>query len=110
MTEFCHIEQLVKLFNPPRDDDDSDSDCNDNCENSAECETEEKPKEKKQNPYAKIETNRQENDTSNMYDAENLLPSDSEFSSDWKKIPKWNISYRQKVTASDVFLQVWTKV
>jgi hypothetical protein len=47
MTEFCHIEQLVKLFNPPRDDDDSDSDCNDNCEISAECETERETERKK---------------------------------------------------------------
>lgn len=25
---------------------------------------------------------------------------------DWKKTPKWLLSYRQKVTPSDVFLQV----
>lgn len=25
---------------------------------------------------------------------------------DWKKVPVWNITYKQQVTASDVFLQV----
>ncbi|RZB38734.1 uncharacterized protein BDFB_006908 [Asbolus verrucosus] len=105
MTDFYDIQQLVKLFNPPRDDDNFDSD-NDNEENATKDEaTPANPKTTKVNPYAKIELERQEHDITD----DTILPPQDEVSSDWKKTPKWNISYRQKVTASDVFLQMGAK-
>ncbi|XP_044266500.1 dynein axonemal assembly factor 6 [Tribolium madens] len=100
MTEFCDIQQLVKLFNPPREDD-SDSDCNETP--SINDNTEEtKSKESKTNPYTKLETEREEKYV-DICDTETII------SSDWKRTPKWDISYRQKVTPSDMFLQMGAK-
>lgn len=104
MTDFFDIQQLVKLFNPPREDDDSDSDCNDSNQTPTfnNANVEEKPQEPKPNPYSKVETERQEKLVTDICDEDSC-----ETASDWKKTPKFDISYRQKVTASDVFLQVF---
>ncbi|EFA04053.2 dynein axonemal assembly factor 6 [Tribolium castaneum] len=100
MTEFYEIQNLVKLFNPPREDDDSDSDSNETPGVNPNT-GEKKPKETKTNPYAKLETEREEK-FMDTCDTEII-------STDWKKTPKWDISYRQKVTPSDMFLQMGAK-
>lgn len=67
----------------------------------------------KKNPYTKIEKATKEEaaariltdpyDEKLFFDEEQIDGS----SGDWRKCPKWDISYRQKVTASDVYLQVY---
>lgn len=106
MTDFYEIQELVKLFNPPRENDDSDDDN----ENNISVKTNNEPpneEKTKPNPYAKIEdTGRLKPEDIELYNEDNLS-SESKPSTDWKKTPSWNINYRQKVTASDVFLQVY---
>ncbi|KAJ3655159.1 hypothetical protein Zmor_014296 [Zophobas morio] len=110
MSEFYEIQQLVKLFNPPRDDDNSDSDDENLHENtSTEPSVESKHTQKKTNPYDKVQIEKKDNEKSDVYDFESSLTSEDEPSPDWKKTPKWNISYRQQVSASDVFLQMGAK-
>lgn len=67
-----------------------------------------KSKTKKDSPYNKVEPPERKE----VLDPEqeiDLLYFDQEeggSSKSWKKTPKWDISYRQSVTASDVFLGV----
>lgn len=63
------------------------------------------PKQKKLNPYSKIE--RDEKAKNEILDEETFLDEqEHKTERDWKKTPVWDISYKQQVTASDVFLQV----
>lgn len=62
----------------------------------------------KESLYAKIKKQPRESDNrivEDPYDENQFIANDSD-SSDWRKCPKWEISYRQQVTASDVYLQV----
>lgn len=62
---------------------------------------------KKPNPYSKCEKVEKEkpleDDDSNV---SKCFDEDPEIPSDWRKTPEWNVSYKQRVTASDVFLGV----
>lgn len=110
MTEFCDIRKLVELFNPKRDESDSDGEesyTNPKPSTSNENRKENEPKKKKINPYAKIST--PQTDDRELFEVnennEFVLKEDAA-QSDWRKTPEWNVSYKQNVTASDVFLQV----
>ncbi|CAH1960265.1 unnamed protein product [Acanthoscelides obtectus] len=118
MTEICEIENLVNLFNPTtRDSDSGEEDdrrkkqtrSNDGviCD-SLESKSGEK---KKVNPYSKIATDKNrreildpEND--DLYFDDDLKEASNK---DWKKTPHWDITYKQQVTATDVFLQMGFK-
>lgn len=135
MSNFCEIEKLVELFNditPPNQLDDEEDGENPkasgksifnyplilNCKffcnkaSDVQCLSNEaqtnQTKTKKESPYNKIEPAERKE----VFDAEQEF--DHYFdqndqggsSKNWKKTPKWNISYRQSVTASDVFLGV----
>ncbi|XP_018329795.1 uncharacterized protein LOC108740098 [Agrilus planipennis] len=65
----------------------------------------------------KIELNKEQKERENKYRKieTKVTPEDFEFlnentvNDDWKKTPQWDISYRQSVTPSDVFLQMGGK-
>lgn len=67
----------------------------------------------KKNPYSKIEPPSTEETEARVitdpYDEQlffNNEQNNSGGTAGWNKCPKWDISYRQKVSASDVYLQV----
>lgn len=105
MTDFNYIEGLKKLFNPPTNSDSSD-------EEADLQKTSDTPsknlQQKGKSPYQKLDV--PEKPTNEILDLEDevILPNDGA-SSSWKTTPKWDISYRQSVTASDVFLQMGCK-
>nr|XP_023018437.1 protein PIH1D3 [Leptinotarsa decemlineata] len=119
MSEFGDIQKLVELFNPTVNDNSDDSD--DEGEkpsriptksvNAKATENSESSGPKKVNPYSKITTD--ENKRREVLDpeAEDFIYDELEHGteSDWKKSPNWDITYKQHVTASDVFLRMGFK-
>ncbi|XP_066246782.1 dynein axonemal assembly factor 6 [Euwallacea similis] len=119
MTNISDIESLVELFslsaNDQQDDEeDNDGDAgNEQCVSNP-CKETEAAASKKVNPYTKLEPPKRtlvlEPDE---YDAEKLYFNEvggkDVGKNNWKKSPKWDISYRQSVTASDVFLGIGFK-
>lgn len=66
---------------------------------------------KKLNPYSKIEPQgNEEEELFELNENEEYVLKEDCHRSDWKKTPLWDISYKQQVTASDVFLQVLDKI
>ncbi|CAG9854369.1 unnamed protein product [Phyllotreta striolata] len=110
---FSDIQQLTKLFNPPKDNSDSEDD-NQECGDEGDStdiigpngdNAEAKPK--KVNPYNKLENT---NEYKEYLSEEGFYEEQGKKSeSDWKKTPVWDIAYKQQVTASDVFLQIGLK-
>ncbi|XP_017782934.1 PREDICTED: protein PIH1D3 [Nicrophorus vespilloides] len=100
---------LSKLLNPPKSGNESDDEedrkqskskylsPSDVCEIKAE----KKPNEAETRKPEKVETENIEE-----YFKEET---DSNPQNDWKRTPKWEVSYRQSVTPSDVFLQMGGK-
>ncbi|XP_050307399.1 dynein axonemal assembly factor 6 [Anthonomus grandis grandis] len=99
------IEKLVELFqfneNQQYDDENEPKP-----ENNIECSSNTKSNINKSNPYAKLPPPERKEvldpDAEEAYFEET---SQVEYQdNNWKKTPKWDISYRQSVTPSDVFL------
>lgn len=67
-----------------------------------------KTKTKKESPYNKVEPPERKEvlDPEQEFDLYFDQNEEGGSSKSWKKTPKWDISYRQSVTASDVFLGV----
>lgn len=69
-------------------------------------------KAKTNTPYAKIRRDTDDKKSHIVEDAYDescfLEEGNNDVSSDWKKCPRWDVAYRQKVTPSDVYLQVLT--
>ncbi|XP_066152475.1 dynein axonemal assembly factor 6 isoform X2 [Euwallacea fornicatus] len=111
MTNISDIESLVELFsfsaNDRQQDDEEDSDGNAQSNLYKETEV---AASKKVNPYTKLEPQKRtlvpEPDEYENAEKFHLVEAGGEDVSknNWKKTPKWDISYRQSVTASDVFL------
>nr|CAH7741759.1 unnamed protein product [Callosobruchus chinensis] len=119
MTDFCEIDKLVQLFNPTTRDSDSDEEDDrgkkgTNALDEVHCQSS-KPgtsNEKKINPYTKILPDEKKREIFNPECEEDEYFDDSvkeETQKDWKKTPHWDITYKQQVTASDVFLQMGFK-
>ncbi|CAH1109029.1 unnamed protein product [Psylliodes chrysocephalus] len=108
---FNEIQKLTELFNPKKNDSDSEDEtqeCEDNTDIIGPSGDNAEPKQKKLNPYSKIE--RDEKAKNEILDEETFLDEqEHKTERDWKKTPVWDISYKQQVTASDVFLQMGFK-
>ncbi|XP_044751434.1 uncharacterized protein LOC123311484 [Coccinella septempunctata] len=107
------IEGILKLFNAePRRryvDDSDEEELEDPVQTVNPIDGEPVVEEKK-NPYAKIDAEEERRQKFEEFTAENNFFLDEEqTNTDWKKTPKWQLSYRQKVTPSDVFLQMGPK-
>ncbi|VEN59953.1 unnamed protein product [Callosobruchus maculatus] len=117
MNDFCEIDKLVQIFNPTTRDSDSDEEddrrkkgTNDgvHCQSSKA----EADNEKKINPYSKIPPDEKRKEIldpeceEDGYFDESVKEASQK---DWKKTPHWDITYKQQVTASDVFLQMGFK-
>lgn len=98
------IVQLAELLNPTKDSDsESDEEKDIRADRKDSGKAEGKP-----NPYAKVEIDRKvQEDRDNADDSCKIVDDLGwELASDWQKTPEWNLSYKQQVTASDVFLGV----
>ncbi|XP_045470747.1 dynein axonemal assembly factor 6 [Harmonia axyridis] len=106
------IEGLMKLFNAEprrRYADSEDEELEDISEVNSNTNVEDRSEEKK-NPYTKIEAEEEQRMKYEELAAENeFFLDEAKPNTDWKKTPKWQFSYRQKVTSSDVFLQMGPK-
>ena len=49
---------------------------------------------------------KEKDDEREKYVSDEYFEEQTQEISDWRKVPEWDVSYRQQVTASDVFLQV----
>lgn len=122
MTEFFDIKKVAELFRLGQENsDDSDDDCGKKPRGSAITRNNDdaivsQKLSQKANPYGKIENDIKllRDDQSivcgnDLEDDEHFLDNSTSTSPnvDWKKTPKWDIAYRQQVTSSDVFLQVY---
>lgn len=64
-------------------------------------------RQQRTNMYAPLKrTEEEQREVIDPEDDEQFLRTEDLEVSEWKKCPQWDISYRQQVTASDVFLQV----
>lgn len=65
-------------------------------------------KERKQSVYAKINPEERQPPNVDLDNEEALYFSSEETTvqPDWRKTPQWDVTYKQQVTPSDVFLQV----
>lgn len=61
---------------------------------------------KRTNAYAPLRRSEEQRDVLDPEDDSQFYRVDDLEASDWRKCPQWEISYRQQVTPSDVFLQV----
>ncbi|KAL3282018.1 hypothetical protein HHI36_005221 [Cryptolaemus montrouzieri] len=65
---------------------------------------------KKKNPYTKLDPQEEkEMKGKEVYEDNEFFFDEEKPSTDWKKTPKWEISYRQQITPTDVFLQMGPK-
>ncbi|XP_076271285.1 dynein axonemal assembly factor 6 [Rhynchophorus ferrugineus] len=101
-SNICDIEKLVELFNTCSNEEQDDEEPN----NTVNCSSSQRPNQKKNiSPYSKIDGSEKREiadvDSDEVYD-ENGDKTDHR--SDWKQCPKWDVSYRQSVSATDVFL------
>ncbi|KAF5306397.1 hypothetical protein FQA39_LY08906 [Lamprigera yunnana] len=109
--EGSDILKLAELLAPKHEcNSDSDESDGERCTNNTEPLPSEVGKKPKQSVYAKLPPKNE----SKKYDAldpecEDALYFTDESKTDWRKTPKWDISYKQLVTASDVFLQMGQK-
>ncbi|KAG5861911.1 hypothetical protein JTB14_019460 [Gonioctena quinquepunctata] len=116
MSEFVDIQKLVELFNPKVDDSESEDERDEPKNTTKAIKPENSASDipssgKKVNPYAKIKHNKEERREILDPENEELLYEELEHGtqSNWKDSPKWDIAYKQQVTASDVFLQMGFK-
>ncbi|CAH1183503.1 unnamed protein product [Phaedon cochleariae] len=119
MTEFCDIQklaELLKIHRPEHSDSDDEREENpiqSTSQVGQQSGTSKKtPKQKKPNPYSKIENDeskRKEILETESEEYDGLDDQEHRTQSDWKKSPQWDITYKQQVTASDVFLQMGFK-
>ncbi|XP_030746660.1 protein PIH1D3 [Sitophilus oryzae] len=109
MSNIFEIEKLVELFNVASAEDElEDNKCNTSdiqCTSNENKNRNDKEIKKKQSPYDKLKPpERKEHLDPEADDFDTFVESSGISSQDWKKTPKWDISYRQSVTATDVFL------
>ncbi|CAH0557854.1 unnamed protein product [Brassicogethes aeneus] len=115
-SNICEIEKLVELFDLQKNDSDLSDDDQQSYPEEGRPKKEkkhtDKSKAKKFNPYEKIAPkpveNKEVKDPDEMLD-DNVVLESEKHKADWKKTPKWDLSYKQQVTASDVFLQMGFK-
>ncbi|CAG9826130.1 unnamed protein product [Diabrotica balteata] len=111
--DFCDIQKLTELFNPKQNNSDSEDDAEECVENKiSKIEKQNDDVQNKINPYSKIETNKDKNKLLNPEYAdalEDVQNEETTVNQDWKNTPVWDITYKQQVTASDVFLQMGFK-
>ncbi|KAK4880243.1 hypothetical protein RN001_008389 [Aquatica leii] len=105
------IVKLAELLKPPKNNSDSEDSDSEQINNAEPLPTD-VGKKPKPSVYAKLP----HKDETKKYDPMNpeseeklYFNEESEVISDWRKTPQWDISYKQKVTASDVFLQMGAK-
>lgn len=110
-----NIVKLVDLLNVKKDSDSgSDEEENDRADQEEAVKAAKKP-----NPYTKTENDGKRNENQDQADncskvvdeiVDGIVDEHSELgwevANNWRKTPEWNVSYKQQVTASDVFLGV----
>ncbi|KAJ8939246.1 hypothetical protein NQ318_015204 [Aromia moschata] len=121
MTELTanDLKGLCELLNAKPENSDSEDETGTNSGsvntlNPSHLEPSTKSGSKKVNPYGKIKEEKKRRvvldpDDENAFDFDIEGTTHNPVQSDWKKTPSWNVSYRQQVTASDVFLQMGFK-
>ncbi|KAF2890273.1 hypothetical protein ILUMI_15900, partial [Ignelater luminosus] len=108
----CDIVKLAELLRPEKLDgsdseDDLDND-NDNVTTSGPTPADiGEKKERKPSVYAKLDSEERKPRNVDPDNEEALYFSTEETTvqPDWRKIPQWDVAYKQQVTPSDVFLQ-----
>lgn len=112
MDNLCDIQQLVALLNPKKNenqlsDEDELDDDEVNGKNSSNLAPNQLNAKAKARPYDRVQEDVKKEVVDPDDDNQFYTPEDVALS-DWRKCPQWDLTYRQQVTPSDVFLQVST--
>ncbi|KAK5646646.1 hypothetical protein RI129_005110 [Pyrocoelia pectoralis] len=105
----CDILKLAELLKPKKEFD-TESDSEDEGARNPEEPSPNDGRKPKQSVYSKLPPEKSKFDINDPESEEALyFAKETTINSDWRKSPQWDVSYKQQVTASDVYLQMSAK-